>query len=312
MSTSPRAAFEKTRLMLNPAAAQDVELRQIVADLRERGFPIDVRVVWEHGDTERYIEEALGEGVDHVMVAGGDGTIHEALGVQQERGEGRSFALSALPFGTGNDFVRSIYTERALRVPTRELIEEIFDGELADVDVGEAQGQPFMNAVSIGGGAEVTESTPRPMKDVLGQRAYLIWGLLTLDVISPFPYELRCNGEVYQGEAWMIVVGNGQFVGGGFRACPEAELQDGLLDVMIMPQMGPLSTVKAVGMLLAQGNHPSHEQLQYLQTSELSLCASGDAVRVNVDGEPMEVETVQMRARSRASRWLVPRKKSSE
>ncbi len=307
--------FKKTLLILNPPAAQDDQLRALVGELREQRFPLSVRVTWESADVQRYIKEAVGEGVEQVILAGGDGTIHEGLVAQQAllATTQRAFALAALPFGTGNDFVRTIYTERALSVPTRELLLKLLSGEQVALDVGVLESEAaFMNAVSIGRGAEVTESTPQAMKELLGQRAYTLWGLLTLGMLTPFHYELCCEGEApMSGEAWMIVIGNGQFVGGGFRACPQAHLQDGLLDVMIVPRMGPFNTVKAVSMLLAQGKHTEHEQLSYLQTASLELRALEADVQINIDGEHLQGGAVKIRAKQRASSWLVPVSASS-
>ena len=311
MTTLPRSAFVSTRLILNPSAAQDDALREAINALREEEFPLDVRAIWERGDTERAIREGLKEGVEQFVLAGGDGTIHEALHAQRELRQGRPCALAALPYGTGNDFVRTIYTERALETTPGELLGEILRGEHVDVDLGAVEGALFMNAVSIGRGAEATESTPQPMKDLLGKLAYTLWGVMTLNAIEPFEYELSCEQESLSGEAWMIVIGNGQYVGGGFCACPRAELQDGLLDAVVVPRMGALQTARAAAMLLTQQNHVEHEQVRYLQSPAFRLKLP-EEVRVNVDGESLASRDLCFEARERSARWLVPREKKDE
>ena len=298
----------KTCLILNPKAAQDQELRETVHALRERHV-LDVRVSWETGDVERYTHEAMDGGCEAVIVAGGDGSIHEAVNVQIERlDEDLPVAsLGALHYGTGNDFMRSLYTEQVLDHLPHQFLRALLSPSASTVllDVGCSNDKIFMNAISIGYGASATDTTPRPIKDLLGRSAYTLWGVASLTRMEAFGFELRAGDTLIKEEAWQIVIGNGQYVGGGFRACPEANLQDGLLDIVIVPKMGALQTARAVQLLISRARHLEHEQLIALQVPEATIEIQRE-LQINADGEQLCEELLDLKVMQKRSRWLLP------
>ncbi len=294
-------------LLINPRAAQDEMLREIVGTLREQEHTIHVRPIWEHGDVRRVITQMYDEGVRAFVAAGGDGTLHEALQVQCQCEPDDVFALGALPYGTGNDFVRTIYTEKVIAQDPHWLLPGLLGGEVVEVDMGCLNQQMFINAVSIGHGAEATDSTPQPIKNVLGHNAYALWGIVTLNSLDSFSYELTVDDEKQSGEAWLIVVGNGRFVGGGFQACPKALLQDRKLDLVIVPRMGAYDTARAVRLLLSEGRHLDHEQLIYMQSDSFTLEVD-KGLSVNADGEAGDHHHLNFSVRDSPARWLVPRR----
>ena len=300
----------KICLILNPKAAQDQDLRETITSLRHH-HDIDVRVSWETGDVERYAHEAMDAPCDAVIIAGGDGSIHEAVQVQIERldQELPIASLGALHYGTGNDFMRTLYTEDVLEhLPhlfLRALLSE--DASTVLLDVGCSNDRPFMNAISIGYGASATDTTPRPIKDLLGRSAYTLWGVASLTRMEAFRFELRAGETLIREEAWQIVIGNGQYVGGGFRACPEADLQDGLIDIVIVPKMGALQTARAVQLLISRARHLQHEQLIALKVPSATIDIH-QQLQINADGEQLCEERLALHVLQRRSRWLLPGK----
>ena len=94
------------RLILNGKSAGDDALRDAVTMMRERGIALDVRVTWEAGDAERLVGEAIADGVDNIVAAGGDGTLSEVATALAHREESAAAlpALGLVPLGTANDF----------------------------------------------------------------------------------------------------------------------------------------------------------------------------------------------------------------
>ena len=94
------------RLILNGKSAGDDDLRGAVQTLRESGIALEVRVTWEDGDAERYVAEAIADGVDTVIAAGGDGTLSEVATTLAHRDETADTlpSLGLVPLGTANDF----------------------------------------------------------------------------------------------------------------------------------------------------------------------------------------------------------------
>lgn len=299
-----------TFLILNARASQDPQLRELIARLRQDGHDVQVRVSWEEGDIYRYAREADYLHAAHVIVAGGDGSIHEAIQAQMDAQAepGSTFALGALPYGTGNDFVRTVYQEDIWLEQPYLLLPPLLQGSTAMLDVGCMGDSVFMNALSLGYGSTATETTPRMIKDMLGHSAYTLWGVTSLANMAAFTYSLECHApekRVIEGEAWQVIIGNGQFVGGGFRACPLADLQDGMLDVVIVPKMGTLDTVRAVRLLISEGRHLEHEQLIHVQVSKASISMESE-LNINADGEPLTERDMDLHVLPKHSQWLIP------
>jgi diacylglycerol kinase family enzyme len=97
------------RLILNGKSAGDDDVRDAVTALRDAGVQLDVRVTWEAGDAERYVAEAIADGVDAIVAGGGDGTLSEVATTLAHRDESAEAlpALGLLPLGTANDFARA-------------------------------------------------------------------------------------------------------------------------------------------------------------------------------------------------------------
>ena len=299
---SPRSC----RLLLNARAAQDPLLREQVDALRETGHEIEVRLSWEPGDVAREAKAAVEAGVAMVVACGGDGTIHEVLQGLGTHDAG-DILVGALPYGTGNDFVRSIYSEEIAEAQGHLILGDLLTSTLTqDVDVWRMNDEFFMNAVSLGYGADATDSTPGFVKDIFGHAGYTAWGMLTLNMLEAFPFTLTTDTHKIEGDGWLIVVGNGRFVGGGFEACPKAKIDDGLIDVTVVPRMGAIQTLKAVKMLLAGGEHPDHDKIITAQSTSLTIDLHRP-MSLNADGERVEAETVRFERRARAVRWALPR-----
>ena len=295
----------RTCVIMNARAAADEALRELIVALRDEGHEIQVNLTWEATDATNAAVRAVEDGIDRVIACGGDGTIHEV--VQTMTRTDKPFSVGALPYGTGNDFFRSIYHPDLLK-PPHELLRQLVQAPTQRVDVGCLNGERFMNAVSIGYGAEATDSTPGFVKDVFGRSGYTAWGLLSLNAIEPFGYSLLTDsGEFSDGNAWMIVVGNGRFVGGGFEACPQSDLRDGKLDCTIIPHMNTMNTARAVSMLFAEGKqkHLSHEQVEHIQMSAGQLKVYGN-MTVNADGEQHDAHTMKFSTIREGIGWLRP------
>src|SRR3970282_319489 len=101
-----RMANPRWRLILNGKSADNDDLREAVAGMRDRGIALDVRVTWECGDSERYAIEAINDGVDTLIAAGGDGTLSEVAAAlaRSEKAADELPSLGLVPLGTANDF----------------------------------------------------------------------------------------------------------------------------------------------------------------------------------------------------------------
>ena len=270
------------RLVINGKAAGDPGLRQAVSQTREQGHSVEVRVTWEAGDAARYAAEARSDGVEVVVAAGGDGTINEVASGLLETGPSQETALAVVPYGTANDFATGI---GILKGDPLNALQVAAEGVVTPIDVGKVNDRTFVNVTSGGFGAEVTANTPPQMKKALGGAAYSLMGIVTAAKMNPYDCRLTMpDGEVLEGALLIMAVGNGRQCGGGYQVTPQALLDDGLLDLVVIhdievPQLGLV--LSELSDLTAKTNKYVH----YMQVPRFSL-ESSRPLQLNLDGEP--------------------------
>lgn len=276
-------------LVLNGKSAGDDGLRDAVARMRERGIALDVRVTWEAGDAGRHVDEAMANGVDTVIAAGGDGTLSEVARTLAER-EGDALALPSLglvPLGTANDFARSagIPDEpgAALELVHARLAVPI---DLIRLSANGAE-HWLANMASGGFGTQVTLETGEGMKKLLGGLAYLVTGLARLGRIDPVSARVRGPDFAWEGEFIALGVGNGRQAGGGQALCPDALVDDGMLDLTIVPTLEG-EVAATLGTVLADGREPALDRVALRARLPWLEIEPVGALALNLDGEPVE------------------------
>jgi lipid kinase YegS len=277
------------RLILNGKSAGNDDLRSAVGRLREQNLVLDVRVTWEGGDSERYVAEAIAEAVDVIVAAGGDGTLSEvasALAHRDQPGENLP-ALGLVPLGTANDFAA------AAGIPEEPLpaLQLITATPALPVDLLQVHADDrsywCVNLASGGFGTEVTVETDAGLKKILGGLAYLITGIAKLGKIDPTRARLRGPDFAWEGDFIALGIGNGRQAGGGQALCPDARIDDGLLDLTVVPELsGEVSAT--LGTLAVEGRHAALDRVAVrAQLPWVELAAEAPLV-LNLDGGPVE------------------------
>jgi YegS/Rv2252/BmrU family lipid kinase len=197
--------------------------------LRPRFGRVPLYPAGDPGDAETLAAELAGE-VDVLLVFGGDGTVHEvANGLPLVGRDGPLVAL--LPAGTGNDLAR------AIGMPPDPVAAA---GELADarprtIDLLDCGPRRAANGINAGFAAAATDVLSRRVKKALGPAAYVVGGIRAGLSPPTWPARVEVDGRVVSGEALAVVVGNGGSFGGGRWLIPDADVGDGLLDVLVVP-----------------------------------------------------------------------------
>ncbi len=282
-------ASSRWRLILNGKSAGDDAVREAVQALRDAGVALDVRVTWEGGDAERYVAEAIADGVGTIIAGGGDGTLSEVVTTLAHRGEAADAlpVLGLLPLGTANDFATAAGICAAPDVALRL----VRDTPAAAIDLLKLQANGdthwVANLASGGFGTEVTTETHEGLKKWLGGLAYVLTGLSRLGRIEPLRARLHGPDFAWEGEFIALGIGNGRQAGGGQALCPDALIDDGLLDVTIVPPLegellATFGTAMTEGKLAALDDVAVRRQLQWIEID------AADALTLNLDGEPVE------------------------
>jgi diacylglycerol kinase (ATP) len=300
----------RARLIANPKSGMDRvsdALPMITERLRRIVQVLDVTITTGPEDAERAAARALDDRCDAVYVAGGDGTLNAALRGLAPREGLRTIPIGVIPFGTGNDFVKAL----DLGEDPGAAVEALLAAHIVDVDIGMLNDRPFANTSAGGFIADVSEQVTETLKDVTGKLAYLIGGARALFGTAPFSARLAVN-DARTGtrsdaaaalDVQMFVVSNARFIGGGYEIAPAALIDDGLLDVLVVPRMPMLQFIGVLQGLAAEGGTPGHPGVLHFRTSSFDL-EFDRQVRVNADGELLEAHRCHYRIRPGGARFF--------
>ena len=277
------------RLILNGKSAGDDAVREAVATLREEGQRLEVRVTWEAGDSKRYVDEALADGVAVIIAGGGDGTLSEvaeAMACSVQDADALP-ALGLMPLGTANDFASAAVIAdepaAALRLIAHTAPRTIDLLRLR----GDGVEHWCANLATGGFGTEVTVETSEGLKKLLGGLAYLVTGVTKLAAIETQTARFIGEGFGWEGEFIALGIGNGCQAGGGQRLCPRARLDDGRLELTIIPPLGG-ELVASLGALLSEGKQGFLDEVAQQASLPWVEIHSEQPLTLNLDGEPME------------------------
>jgi lipid kinase YegS len=292
-----KARSRKVHLILNGKAAGNDALRAAVVGQRGAGHRIEVRVTWEMGDARRFVSEA-GD-VDLLIAAGGDGTLNEVVHGLMDLSSVAQPVLGIVPLGTANDFASGCGIPR----DPEKALALCMEGDALPIDVGKANGHWFINAASVGFGAEVTATTSPELKRLLGPAAYTVMGAILAMNVHQYHGRLTLPDREITGSGPVAIVGNGSKTGGSFQVTPRARIDDGLLDVLVVRHIPATALLTAAREL--QQLSPDGEYISYWQTPWAEVHPD-EAIPVNLDGEPVRFSSVRYEAVPSAIRLIVP------
>jgi diacylglycerol kinase (ATP) len=211
---------------------------------------------------------------DVIIAAGGDGTIHEIVnGIM-----GGVAALGIIPIGSGNDFIRSLAIPNQLE----KAIEVIFKNNRKKIDIGRINSRYFANGIGVGFDAWVVKESQK-VKYLRGFLLYLYAVLKTVLSYKQETIRLSIEGKTEVRHIYLSAFGNGKAMGGGFLLNPEAEIDDGKLDLCIID---PLKKWEAVWHLpkVITGKHLTLPQVQSVRSSKIDIF-SENGIALHADGE---------------------------
>jgi len=288
----------RTCIILNPiaGAVKNVDaIRERLRGLNSERFCICERP----GDAEKFANEA--SDFDLVVSAGGDGTLNEVVnGIA--RG-GCKAALGVLPLGTGNDFARTLGVPNNLDAA----IEQIMAGKTRAIDLVRVTSDSvryFANVSSGGFSGVVDEKLTPEMKRTWGPLAYLRGAAAAFSELRGYATRVALDGaEALDLDLYNVVVANGRYVAGGIPIAPEADLVDGLLDIVLIPERGPAELAILAAQILV-GKHLSSDAIIFRRAKKIAI-SSRPGMWFNVDGELIGNEPATFELLPQALRCVV-------
>ncbi|HMO13293.1 MAG TPA: diacylglycerol kinase family lipid kinase [Pirellulaceae bacterium] len=275
------------------------------------------------GHAVELAEQAVDESVDALIVIGGDGTINECANglLTTNLPIDQLPAMAIWPSGSGNDFSRTFACPRSLE----QLLKTIVEFRTAEIDVGKVEYQEdnfaqlrksvhkpsgtkfldrswagstrhFINIAEIGIGTTVIQRATRTQR-YLGDRISYQLAILRTVITCP-EFEAKVSGDdfSFKGRFSTIAVANARFFGSGLGIAPDADVSDGLLDVVLLRAFSPLDFIRYLGKL-RRCEPIVDSRVQVYQTTKLSVEGQ---TRTSMDGElshplPVEIEVLPRR-----------------
>ena len=237
-----------------------------------------------------------------LLVAGGDGSIHVVVNELHRAGVLGDVPVGILPLGTGNDLARTL----GIPLEPAEAVEVLRHGVERRLDaVASDLGVLAVNASHAGLGAAAAERS-EDWKPRFGPLAYPIGALAAGIRESGWALRVTVDGHVvHDGPALMVGLGNGRTIGGGTALTPEAEPDDGLVDVVVATGTGPAART-AFAAALVRGTHLERDDVLLARGRVVEV--SGDEVVHDVDGELLgPVPSARYEVLPHAWRAIVPR-----
>jgi diacylglycerol kinase (ATP) len=303
----------KATLILNPKAGTNSapdHLTAIETRLRDCFEPLDVVITTAEGEAREAGARAAATGGAHLFVAGGDGTLNEALNgvAAMPKGLG-SIVFGVIPLGTGNDFATAL----GISEQTDEALDTLLGGEAIPVDVGRLNDQHFVNVSAGGFIAEVSDAVLPELKTVAGKLAYLLGGVQVLFDFEPLRARLRYHDSAARADGraaplpadtvlHTFAVCNSRLIGGGRLIAPDARVDDGALDVCLIHAMPTLEFL-ALLRRVSEGSHVDDDRVTYVRTPALDI-EFDRTIKVNTDGEVLESNRCSYRVLPGAARFL--------
>lgn len=243
------------------------------------------------GHATELAREAARQGEGDVVAAGGDGLVNEVLNglVADDALLQPGVRLTVLPLGSGCDFARSLSLPRGLEAVEGILASQTFRpvdvgrAEFVDLD-GRERVRYFANLLEGGAGGEVMQRVNRSAKRLGGRAAFLGAILRTLLTYRNRSVEVAVDGTpVARGRLNGVIVANGRFYGRGLQPAPRAQVDDGLLDVVLFGDVGLRDALGSLGKL-RKGTHLDHPKVATFQGEEVEA-RTDEVVLVEMDGE---------------------------
>jgi diacylglycerol kinase (ATP) len=292
----------RARVICNPASGGGTWEPNL---LREElsGFELD----WVETEGSEHATEAAKEWNDGLLIViGGDGTINDVLNGLGKARFPENVTLALLPAGTGNDLAATLAVpedpDEAEDVIRRNRVRILDVARVHSEGIGE---RFFINVATGGIGAEISEANYEDLKSKWGKLSYL---RASLEIARNFDVKeitLYLDGEEHRMRAINLAVGNCRYAGGGWPAAPKANPEDGLLDLVVIEDVGLKEILNLTPAALARSNYLDKEGVFFMRAKEIQVETQPPDLEFTVDGEIIGKEPAEFAVIPRALKLIV-------
>ncbi|BEV71970.1 diacylglycerol kinase family lipid kinase [Paludibacterium sp. THUN1379] len=289
----------------SPAHLPDRLLRQF-----SRHFVVHIHITTSGLRAEEVACLAVTQGCHYVVAVGGDGTVHEMVNGVMRAPEAlrQQVTLAILPFGTGNDFARSLgmnaSVSRLYRLIRRDSTRRLDLGRIV-MPTGEAGSRYFANIASLGISSAVVDRVARFPRWLPAGLAYGLGTMLALLTWRPARMRLvLADGSVHEEAMINLCLANGRYFGGGLGVAPTAQLDDGVLEVVMIRNASVAAFLRFMP-VLHKAQRIDDPRVCYLQSSRVEVRTDPPGCPLEADGEKIGREPVTIDLLPGALCWVV-------
>lgn len=289
----------KVFLLVNPSAGggrAKAVAQEAAGLLKQKGVDMDLAESESAQDLTELARLAAQSGSDRVLVVGGDGTWHFALNGLAHT----EMPAALIPCGRGNDFCRNIN----LPLDVSQAVTVALEGPVKELDLVWTGTRHYIGVGGVGFDSEVTECANTQIPLFTGALAYSAAVFYKLFAFKPKRLTIVHDQGVYENMVMFAVFGNSKSYGGGMKIAPEAEMDDGLMDVVIVEKIGVLSLLATMPKVFS-GRHLSHPAIKTFRTTRAEL-SSPDKMDLYGDGEYIQPVPVTLEIRPKALKVVAP------
>jgi diacylglycerol kinase (ATP) len=279
------------RFLVNPAAGRGtgkshLDRIRVLASRYGAGLVVSRKV----SDLAEQARRAAEDGVERLLVAGGDGTMHQAT----QGLAGTACALGVIPLGSGNDLAGTLGIPPDLDVAVQRAV----TGEIRRIDLLRVGDAFSLSYAGVGFDSEVTRFA-NEVKMLRGPLIYFYSVIHTLITFEPPRMKVVYDGGTFEGKVMFTVVNNLPRFGGGMRIAPDAQIDDGLLDLVIVREV-PKSVLLSIFPKVYGGKHVGHPAVTLVRTRRaeitidraMTMYGGGEPLRPMAAGEAVAVEVM--------------------
>lgn len=283
----------KTFVVVNPSAAGGATMRRwpdVCERLEKAIGKFDYEFTNAEGVATLLSNDAVKKGYEKIISVGGDGTLHEVVqGLFDESGLINSeIIIGMLPFGSGADFAKALKIsntiDEAIEVLSGEDTKKI---DLGRVDFKDHRGEKgrryLINMADVGLGGVVVDKVNSSSKILGGFATYLISSLISFFSYEPKRVKIKADEKEFEQIVTTVLVNNGAYCGSGMHIAPEAEIDDGYFDVVIIEEISKRNLISFLPKLYS-GKLLSQPGVKHLKAKKISV-ESDEDILINLDGE---------------------------
>lgn len=295
--------------VINPNAGKGLNVESVHQEIEQimasRTDDWEIKVTEKQGDAVRFAEaaaaqaEETGENV-RIYALGGDGTLNEVVNGAAGR---EHVEIACCPMGSGNDFVKAFGKDAWKFRDLKALVE----GESYPLDLIDCNGRQSINICSVGFDARIglEQAMYKNLPLVTGKGAYLISAVSNIIKGIHRHYRLEVDGKQLEGDYTLIAACNGQWYGGSFHPAPDAVLDDGLLDFLVVEGVSRFTVASLIGKY-ANGRGKDYPDLIHIYRGKEMKVMCDQLSMVNIDGERVDAISLSFKVSAKKVNVIVP------